>query len=643
MSSRNHLCDICGQVFVRAEHLSRHRRIHTREKPYPCDYCSERFSRTDLRRRHIVAAHNNPLQSASTHAQKKRPRAKVACNYCNINKLKCSAGRPCERCYAKGRPCPPSQPPASRVSDNDVRRESSQRPGPGPSLSAASPGELNYFDVALVSEFSDSGVGNSPLNEISLFYNSSQVDDDFHDIINLAPTREYGLPHVLPESQAQTFNHRLSSSAVDMGTPPGVSNTLDPFILGEQEDWATDLDHGAMTEATAHNRVILDEFLWLFRDHVAPWLSAFRDRQITITSRTRKEWCFAMAAVGALYCSVQGSWTLAVGLYRCARRRLVLLVGSPEAGDITEKIVTLESYILLQVFGYLSGDTHICESMDSIYGYIDELTRDVLLFSDNSMVDDHQRQRLVETINLCHSYGLVLTQRRSAQHQICPPNSIGALEVLRTMTTPGQPVHPFQSPSESLNILCVLSLFTSVGSPQQHRRLSCDSRTLWSQTFCELALSQWANADVALSDWNSHIFFHAIHMHFLVSMAALQKVVANHNSAGEPSKCEIPSPDCIFVAVEQRPKAVWHGHQILQLAVTAQSSEAPRVPLHFSHCIYFGTLVLWYNAAVEKDETGARQWAKLGIRTLQKSPAAANPVNGAFRCRLKELVVEDGV
>lgn len=27
MSSRNHLCDICGQVFVRAEHLSRHRRI----------------------------------------------------------------------------------------------------------------------------------------------------------------------------------------------------------------------------------------------------------------------------------------------------------------------------------------------------------------------------------------------------------------------------------------------------------------------------------------------------------------------------------------------------------------------------------------------------------------------------------------
>lgn len=137
MSNRNHICDICSQAFIRAEHLSRHRRIRTshdlkegrfypvvhnlldtREKPYKCDHCSDCFSRTDLRSRHISLAHRDEvpgreqqcvqLDSASAFAQenpRKRPRTKIACNYCNLHKLKCSVGRPCDRCRAKNLPC----------------------------------------------------------------------------------------------------------------------------------------------------------------------------------------------------------------------------------------------------------------------------------------------------------------------------------------------------------------------------------------------------------------------------------------------------------------------------------------------------------------------------------------------------------
>jgi hypothetical protein len=37
----------CGKVFKRAEHLSRHHRMHSGERPYPCQECERSFSRSD--------------------------------------------------------------------------------------------------------------------------------------------------------------------------------------------------------------------------------------------------------------------------------------------------------------------------------------------------------------------------------------------------------------------------------------------------------------------------------------------------------------------------------------------------------------------------------------------------------------------
>ncbi|KAJ5817297.1 hypothetical protein N7447_009530 [Penicillium robsamsonii] len=51
-------CKFCHRGFRRLEHLQRHTRIHTNEKPFSCP-CGALFSRKDLLRRHERASHDD--------------------------------------------------------------------------------------------------------------------------------------------------------------------------------------------------------------------------------------------------------------------------------------------------------------------------------------------------------------------------------------------------------------------------------------------------------------------------------------------------------------------------------------------------------------------------------------------------------
>ena len=59
---KSHSCPIpmCGRLFKRLEHLKRHVRTHTQERPYVCQLCNKAFSRSDNLAQHRRTHETNP-------------------------------------------------------------------------------------------------------------------------------------------------------------------------------------------------------------------------------------------------------------------------------------------------------------------------------------------------------------------------------------------------------------------------------------------------------------------------------------------------------------------------------------------------------------------------------------------------------
>lgn len=68
---KSHSCPIptCGRLFKRLEHLKRHVRTHTQERPYVCPHCSKAFSRSDNLAQHRRTHEGRPEGEQQTYSE----------------------------------------------------------------------------------------------------------------------------------------------------------------------------------------------------------------------------------------------------------------------------------------------------------------------------------------------------------------------------------------------------------------------------------------------------------------------------------------------------------------------------------------------------------------------------------------------
>ncbi|KAG8864947.1 hypothetical protein FRB96_003535 [Tulasnella sp. 330] len=108
----DHACPVCNAKFTRPQHVTRHMRSHTGDRPYKCTQCGDQFARSDLLSRHVNKCHSGippPIRgkkaAAASHqaqqlAQQQQQQQQIQPNTVpsNLGLPHASTDVPCDQC-----------------------------------------------------------------------------------------------------------------------------------------------------------------------------------------------------------------------------------------------------------------------------------------------------------------------------------------------------------------------------------------------------------------------------------------------------------------------------------------------------------------------------------------------------------------
>ncbi|KAL7784155.1 hypothetical protein V8C43DRAFT_292789 [Trichoderma afarasin] len=688
--SQNSKCAVCNRVFTRKEHLVRHSRTHTEDVPFKCKVCSKRFQRQDVLQRHFKNLCDDGI--ARQRSRSARRTAK-ACNGCRLHKLKCDGAMPCQRCRLKsasclytgsddGARCFDSSSavfssrlagdiivsPASEQMPPPVVRHANNTCTPSPVLpvetfSTAPVAQVNSAEFAealastpemlamtetssgLISSY-DQSASNFDLESLELWPSMDKVCSSWSDMLlySRLPVQPFYGPFFLNVDFGLFFEAtdandglvRQASSLQQWFCSPGPSDT--PINTPRMPEWLLNL----RPNIQPHDKDIIGFFLHKFICHVAPMMPIFQDAEHEPSQPP--ELLLAMAAVGGLFCPIEGSFRISLAMHTDARRLALSRALSSDQLSMPEAIDLAQTLMCLEIFGLCSGDSRAFECTEAQHGFLLQSVEDYSLTTLESSLTDFdvkRRLRLVESLCVLESYHVLILRRPAHLSTTIiqctfagfdglqgPSESTDLLEdCFKLFASIMNPQTTLHCPTTPTPAMCCLTLLAAVSGNSSSEGVSM-LNVFWKQDLLELGLHRWWNACQTQIPIESHLsttsLFHLIFINIRTNVELLHKS-ARWQICGSASQGTRLADVEIWQSSEDCDIAAHHARQLLDAAKQSVVFDIPsgrrtdksclstmptqdhgsqkavaEVP-HLAIGVYVATLVLWAKALARQD------------------------------------------
>lgn len=434
-----------------------------------------------------------------------------------------------------------------------------------------------------------------------------------------------------------------------------------------------------------YDREVINVLLNIGRAHLSTTCPIFS--KFEATDRCSKQLCLAMAAVGGLFSTVDGSTTIAKSLYNDARRlELEVALRPPHQPSFQSSLNSAKTFLLLDIYGLCSGDKRSYEFIEALHYQTLEAARSCWRTKPRNLdpADREQLMLLEDALSLLDSYRVLLLSRPpcflslSDDHVLKENAPNEALLIpdetdLKSLMIPVEPI-PADASTRSL---CIISAYAWMAGP--HGQESSRTSQLWRPEFVELALERWIHsarspsskqqdqgfsaalpppaAVAAAALLSQKLLYHLVYLSLYSNLALLKRCAHEFNSSSAAAAAvEYRGQEDGTSLQELRdwlrgphfPIALWHAEAMLDLVrdAIAQVEDHSQhqggggcarflEPLHASYCIYFATLMVWYGTTVQEQPQLSRH---LAITTATELLARLRaPVSRVLSTALREL------
>ncbi|KAJ5809225.1 uncharacterized protein N7503_001443 [Penicillium pulvis] len=671
-------CPYCDRTFMRQEHRERHIHSHTKTKPFTCEVCKRKYGRRDVYQRHLRSQH--PEQTSLLAIDKRKGQG--ACDSCHSRKVKCNpAEHSCERCLQEGINCTflrtlgnqtthassqinsvqDSIPHANFLdlqgpSSNPAWHQDSGGSSQGALLSTPSV-NLPFQDVGFAEDFTP-GLLDFDFTQTASYFDFNILDQippfPSLDLLPTPPVSER--PPEPQSSRVKGAYARLQAYA----SPTDLSRPASPAARADHESW---LHRLGRKQKVQYDPLVINVFLNLFRVYMATTFRCFDG--FAVTDSTPVELWTSMASVGALYCTTPGSIKIAKSLYNHARILLLSKVHHRITSPNDDQLGTLQTYMLLELFGYLSGDDRFHEIAEVYHWEMVQIISTFKLWSPSNSEREAERKTTIEGICILECYRVTILHG-SATFGVPPPgvsagSSIsisangqagpsdgGLMAQLRWIMSTNPTMPPPEdifNPAEIYDMwsLCCLSLllpWAAIKTTVQNDQPTFDySRR---REVLESALHKWFTITRGQTPIPTLMLFHMVSLNLHVSVSKIQNLARRYCGEPKPSPATTSSMGSgtlsstdIFPSKIDQLNALWHAKQIIELAVSLRQDISNSISVaegpHFSYCVYFSALTLWYaewhslspdfeDPRSQISENGAAASLNIAIDVLSASP-----------------------